>query len=109
MLLLTNYGALLFSGVLIIVYIVMLRHIVRANKNKWLLLVTTQLLFASIFTFLTIFYGAKVLKEDDWDTFPIFMMTGCNALTSLCFNWSHLLLAYKYRNIARVVPYKINK
>jgi hypothetical protein len=81
-------------GMMAVVFAVLLVHILRGNKSKWLILVTTLILISNA---ANSFFGFLQLSE-------IYLQAGLIAIYFGTFGVSHAMLAFKYKRLVRTVP-----
>jgi hypothetical protein len=98
---------LLLCTVLMFTYFFLFVHIFRGNKNKWLMFISMCLVLSNLFTIMMVLYASKLFIKDDISELNIVLMCLGNSGANFFFNYSHLLLAYKYRKIQRTVPWRL--
>jgi hypothetical protein len=110
-LLINNVVLMVICFVLMIFYFVLFVHIKRGNNNKWLMFVSALLVASNLLTVSKVYFAAKLFRggTEDVNEFNIVGMCFGNSGASLFFNYAHILLAYKYRNIQRTVPYRLKE
>jgi hypothetical protein len=102
----TNYDFLRMipTAIMTVVWIVVLMHVYRGNKNKWLMFMCTMLAFGEVGTFVAGWrnYGMEV----NGIVTPriIYELTAGKSVEYIVFCVAHFLLALKYRKMAINVP-----
>lgn len=99
------------SSVLSVAYSVILVHILRGSKNKWLIKVVICLLLAELFNVLWGVYAGKLFSyypTDETQTNPplsvSWVYSFAMAAYNIFFNVGHYLISEKYAKIAEEVP-----
>lgn len=103
-----NFMIVVLACILAVAYTTLIVHTYRGSRNSWLFSITALLILDNAFIAAAIIF-AKKMFEPGADVTPIIIVlcTYSNAASNLCSNWSHILIAYKYRHMSRVVPCKL--
>lgn len=99
-----DFSWIIPSGILVILWIIMLVHIRKGNQNKWLFAVVFMLMIGALGSMIEgwTLYELTVLHEVQIS--HIYWLGIGVALTYGMFSITHFLLAVKYRKMATNVP-----
>jgi hypothetical protein len=92
------------GAIMLVMWSVVLVHIVRGNKNKWLAMTTTLLLLSNVAIIISGYADYLMILEAIHTSFTTFLFGASYGLFILMFNISHFLLAERYRKMAKTVP-----
>jgi hypothetical protein len=92
------------SAIMIILWLIMLVHIFKGNRNKWLFTVVVMLIFGAVGSVLEGWTLYELTVRHVLNTALCYWFGLAVFLTYCLFGLSHYLLAVKYRQMARNVP-----
>lgn len=97
------------SGILSCVYLTLLVHVVRGNKNKWLLANVLMLLAVNVANLIALYPNYELYFKDSASTTVVWLYTETWVVTDFGLCVSHYLLAMKYQQLSKNIPALIDK
>ena len=99
-----DYLRMIPTSIMTFVWLFILIHVYRGNANKWLMGMSTMLMFGEIGTFIAGWRNYSLAVNGIVTKTIIWELTFGKSIEYCVFCTAHFLLAIKYRNMARNVP-----